>query len=142
MPLHAAPPTETAQIGHGCVGRPVRIVAELSWKFHVAAPVAVSSVPLGGTGENVLVTHTDRPALEIGSGTPKRHPTSVQSTPAGVEPEAVGPMLHVEPTQPDSVKRLVAPDGVGLSGTCETPPPSERLPHERFLSGTVWARSL
>jgi hypothetical protein len=79
----------------------------------------VLSVPLGGTGENVLVTHTDKPAFEMGSGTPKRQPTSVQSTPAGVEPEVVGPMLHVLPTQPDNVKRLVAPAGVALSGTCD-----------------------
>jgi hypothetical protein len=106
-------------MGHGCVGLPVSTVAEFSWKFHVAAPDVVLSVPLGGTGENVLVTQTERPAFEMGSGTPKRQPTSVQSTPAGVEPEVVGPMLHVGPTQPDNVKRLVAPAGVALSGTCD-----------------------
>ncbi len=116
-------------------------VAEFSWKFHVAAPLDVSSVPLGATGENVFVTQTDRPAFDMGSGTPKRQPTAVQSTPAGVEPEAVGPMLHVVPTQPDSVKRFVAPDGVVLSGTWERPPPSERLPQSRFFKTTVPAPS-
>ncbi len=144
-PAHAAPPTDTAQIGHGCVGFPVRIVAELSAKSHVASPLDRSSVPLGGAGvgawPNVLVTHTERPEFEIGSGTPNRQPTAVQSTPACVEPDAVGPMLHKEPLQPDSVKRFVAPDGVVLSGTCERPPPSERLPQVRFFSGTVCARS-
>ena len=123
----------------------MRIVAEFSWKFHVAAPVVLSRVPLGATDEsvlpNVLVTHTERPALEIGSGVPKWQPTSVQSMPAGVEPALVGPMLQTAPTQPDSVKRLVAPGGVALSGTCEMPPPSDRLPQRRFLIGTVPARS-
>jgi hypothetical protein len=144
-PTHAAPPTATAQIGHGCVGFDVRIVREFNWKFHVAAPVAVSSVPLGATGEtvlpNVFVTHTDNPAFEIGSGVPNRQPTSVQSTPAGVDPDGVGPMLQVVPTQPESVNRFVAPGGVALSGTCEMPPPSDSCPQRRFFSGTVPARS-
>jgi len=39
------------------------------------------------------------------------------------------------------LKRLVDPDGVVLSGTCERPPPSDRLPQVRFFSGTVPARS-
>jgi hypothetical protein len=121
---------------------PVRTVAELSWKAHVAAPVPTSSVPLGGAGENVLVTHTVVPAFEIGSGRPNRQPTSVQSTPAGVDPAGVGPMLHVVPMQPESVKRFVAPLGVALSGTADLPPPSERLPQARFFSGIVPPRSL
>ena len=129
-----------AQIGHGCVGCPVRMVAEFSWKFQVAAPVTRSSVPLGCTGENVFVTHTERPALEIGSGVPKRQPMSVQSTPVGVEPDVVTPRVHAEPAH-ESVKRFVAPDGVELSGTWEMPPPIERPPQRRFLSGTVPRRS-
>ena len=132
-PTHAAPPTDTAQIGHGCVGFPVSTVAELSEKFHVAAPVPVSSVPVGGA-ENVFVTHTDNPRFEIGSGSPNGHPVFVQSTPAGVDPELVAPMLHVLPVHPDNVNRLVAPPGVELSGTCESPPPSDRFPHKRFFN--------
>ncbi len=144
VPAHAdpaAPPTDGAHTGHGCAGRPVRTVAEFSWKFQVASPVALSSVPLGATGENVFVTQTERPAFEMGSGVPKRQPTSVQSTPAGVLPAAVGPMLQSEPTQPPSVNRFVAPGGVALSGTCEMPPPRDRLPQRRFLSGMVPATS-
>jgi len=90
---------------------------------------------------NVFVTQTERPAFEIGSGRPKWQPTSVQSTPAGVDPEVVGPMLHVVPTHPESVNRFVAPLGVVLSGTCERPPPSESLPHPRFFRGIVPASS-
>jgi hypothetical protein len=101
----------------------------------------LSIVPLGATGENVFVTHTDRPAFEMGSGVPNLQPTSVQSTPAGVEPAGTGPMLQTLPTQFVSVKRFAAPAGVALSGTCEMPPPSDRLPQRRFLIGTVPARS-
>ena len=118
----------------------MRTVAELSGKVQVAAPVAVSSVPVGAE-ENVFVTQTERPAFEIGSGVPKAHPVAVQSTPAGVEPEATDPMLQFVPTQPDSVKRLIAPGGVALSGTWAMPPPSDRLPQRRFFNGTVPARS-
>jgi hypothetical protein len=92
------------------------MVAELSWKFHVAAPLTVLSVPVGAD-ENVFVTQTDRPAFEIGSGVPNLQPTSVQSTPAGVEPDVVTARLQVDPTQPVSRKRFVAPAGVELSGT-------------------------
>jgi hypothetical protein len=130
-----------AQIGHGWVGMPVRIVAELSWKFHVASPVAVLSVPLGATGENVFVTHTERPAFEIGNGVPNRHPTVVQSTPAGRPAAGIGPMLQFVPVQGPSENRLVAPDGVELSGTCEMPPPSDSPPHCKSLSGIVAPRS-
>jgi hypothetical protein len=122
-----------AQIGHGCVGTPVRMVWELSWKFHVAAPVVVLIVPVGAD-EKVFVTHTERPAFEIGSGVPNLQPTSVQSTPAGVDPDVVTPRVHAGPTH-ESVNRLVAPDGVELSGTCERPPPSERPPQARFFNG-------
>jgi hypothetical protein len=115
----------------------VRIVAEFNRKSHVAAPVDVSNVPLGCTGAKVFVTQTESPAFEIGSGRPKRQPTSVQSTPAGVEPDVVEPMLHVVPTHPESVKRFVAPPGVALSGTCERPPPSERPPQRSFFNVTV-----
>jgi hypothetical protein len=114
---------------------PVRIVWEFSWKFHVAAPDAVSSVPVGAD-EKVFVTHTERPEFEIGSGVPNLHPTSVQSVPAGVEPDVVTPMLHDDPAH-ESVNRLVAPDGVALSGTCESPPPSESPPQPRSFSGIV-----
>lgn len=141
VPEQIAPFTAARQVGHGAVGKPVRTVAEFSWKFHDASPVPMSSVPLGATGENVFVTQTDRPAFEMGSGTPNLHPMSVQSTPAGVDPDAVGPMLQFVPVQPDSVKRFVAPAGVALSGTCERPPPSDRLPQRSFLSGIVPARS-
>jgi hypothetical protein len=116
------------------------MVAELSWKFQVAAPLTRSSVPLGWTGENVFVTHTERPAFEIGSGVPNLQPMSVQSTPVGVEPDVVDPSVQLDPAQ-DSVKRLVAPGGVELSGTCEMPPPIERPPQSRFFSGIVPARS-
>jgi hypothetical protein len=47
VPLHAAPPTETAQIGHGWAGLPVSTVAELSWNVQLAAPVDVLRVPVG-----------------------------------------------------------------------------------------------
>src|SRR6185369_4779223 len=72
---------------------------------------------------------------------PNLQPTSVQSTPAGVEPAGTGPMLQMLPTQFVSAKRFAAPAGVALSGTCEMPPPSDRLPQRRFLIGTVPARS-
>jgi hypothetical protein len=39
------------------------------------------------------------------------------------------------------LKRFVDPDGVVLSGTCERPPPSDRLPQARFFNGTVPATS-
>src|SRR6185369_13785223 len=52
-----------------------------------------------------------------------------------------GPTLHCPPAQPLRAKRLVEPGGVVLSGTCEMPPPSERLPQSRFFSGTVPATS-
>ena len=163
MPLHAAPPTATAQIGHGCVGTPVSTVAELSSNTQLAAPVDVLSVPVGPAhvpvpapvqhanglaapvhcefGKNVFVTQTDRPAFEIGRGVPNLQPGAVQSTPAGVEPDAVVPRLQFAPTH-DSEKRLIAPAGVALSGTCEMPPPSDRLPQRRFFNGIVPARSL
>jgi hypothetical protein len=140
-PEHTAPPTDTEHVGQGSVGLPVSTVAEFSWKFQVAAPVVVSSVPDGGTGENVLVTHTESPAFEIGRMSPNGQPTSVQKTPLGVDPMAVGPRLHVVPVQLVSLKRLVAPEGVVLSGTCEMPPPSESSPQRRFFNGTVPAVS-
>jgi hypothetical protein len=122
-PTHGAPPTDTAQMGHGCVGLPVRTVIELSGKLHVAAPVAVSSVPLGGA-ENAFVTHNESPAFETGSGVPNGHPTFVQSIPGGGTQTVVDPMSHVVPAQ------LVA--GSGWSprpgGRCqdlEIPPPIE-----------------
>ena len=110
-PVHgdAAEPTQPRhppprrRSGTAATGLPVRIVAEFSWKFQVAAPLALSSVPLAAPwpcATNVFVTHTERPAFEMGSGTPKLQPTSVQSTPAGVDPDVVGPMVHVVPTQP------------------------------------------
>jgi hypothetical protein len=64
-PEHAAPPTDTAQIGHGWVGTPVRTVAELSSKSHVAAPLVLSSVPVGGD-ENVL-TPLDAERFRVGA---------------------------------------------------------------------------
>jgi hypothetical protein len=60
--------------------------------------------------------------------------------PAGVDPDAVVPRSHCVPLQ-DSVKRFVAPGGVALSGTCEMPPPSDRLAQRRFFNGIVPARS-
>ena len=163
MPLHAAPPTATAQIGHGCVGMPVSTVAEFSSNTQLAAPVDVLSVPVGpahvpvpapvqhangfpapvqfALGKKVFVTQTDRPEFEIGSGVPNLQPGAVQSTPAGVEPDGVVPRLQLGPVH-DSVKRLIAPAGVALSGTCEMPPPSDRLPQSRFFNGIVPARSL
>ena len=77
-PTQGAPPTATAQIGQGCVSTPVSVVAEFSWKFRVAAPVPVLSVPLTGC-ENVFVTQTEIPALAIGNGVPKKQPVLVQS---------------------------------------------------------------
>jgi hypothetical protein len=77
-PEHAAPPTDTAQIGQGWVGFPVSTVAELSSKSSVTAPLPVLRVPLAGE-EKVFVTHTERPAFEIGSGVPKRQPVLLQS---------------------------------------------------------------
>jgi hypothetical protein len=90
--LPGVPPTAVLQIGHGWSGSPVNTVAEFSMKFHVAAPVAVSSVPVGPThvpvpapvqqaagapapvqrelGKNVFVTHTESPAFEMGRGVP------------------------------------------------------------------------
>jgi hypothetical protein len=41
----------------------------------------------------------------------------------------------------DSEKRLVEPGGVTLSGTCEKPPPIERLPQMSFFNGIVAPRS-
>jgi hypothetical protein len=156
------PPTAVAQIGHGCAGWPVSTVAEFSWKTQLAAPVDVSSVPVGPAqapvpipvqqangfpaprhrafGKNVFVTHTESPAFEIGSGVPNWHPAAVQSTPGGVVPAAVVPSVQAGPTH-DSVKRFVAPGGVALSGTCESPPPSESWPQRRFFSGIVPATS-
>ncbi len=139
LPLQAAPPTDVAQTGHGWAGRPVRMVTEFSWKFSTAPPVDVSSVPLTGD-ENVFVMHTDSPALLIGSGVPNRQPASVQSTSPGVDPAVVAPTVHDEPVH-ESVNRFVAPDGVALSGTCSMPPPSDRLPHARFLRGVTAPRS-
>jgi hypothetical protein len=139
-PAHGAPPTDTAQIGHGCVGLPVRMVFELRGKLHVAAPVAVSMVPVGNA-ENVFVTHRESPAFEIGSGTPNGHPTQVQSTPGGVEPGTAPVMPHVVPMHFVRLKRFVAPAGTTLSGTCELPPPIEIRPQRRFFSGIVSARS-
>ena len=95
VPLHATaggpPPTAVAQIGQGCVGTPVRMVREFSWKLSVAEPSLRSSVPLAGA-ENVFSTQTERPAFEIGSGVPKRQPVLEQSNPA----PAVGnpPTVH------------------------------------------------
>jgi len=140
VPAHAEPPTDCAQIGQGCCGLPVSTVAEFSGNVRFASPVAVLSVPVGPTPENVLVTHTERPAFEIGSGVPNLQPGAVQSMPAGVDPAAVVPTSHCEPLQV-SAKRFVAPGGVALSGTCEMPPPSDSEPQRRFFSGTVPARS-
>ena len=47
-PTQAAPPTETAQMGQGWVGTPVRTVPEFSRKSSVASPVERSRVPLTG----------------------------------------------------------------------------------------------
>jgi hypothetical protein len=158
VPLHGAPPTDTAQIGHGWFGSPVSTVAELRLKTHEAAPVAVFSVPVGpaqvpvpapvqhangipapvqfALGQKVFVTHTESPAFTIGSGVPNLQPAAVQSIPAGVDPDAVVPRLQFGPTH-DSVKRLTAPGGVALSGTPDRPPPIERLPQSRFFNGLV-----
>jgi hypothetical protein len=117
---------------------PVSTVAEFSGNVSDAEPVAVLRVPDGPVHvpvprpvqqakgapaprqlafpKNVLVTHTDRPEFEMGNGVPNRQPGAVQSTPAGVVPEAVVPRSHVGPLQ-DSAKRFVAPGGVALSGT-------------------------
>jgi hypothetical protein len=162
VPLQGAPPTDTAQIGHGCDGSPVSTVAEFRLKTHEAAPVEVFSVPVGPAhvpvpapvqhangfpaatqfvlGKNVFVTQTESPAFEIGSGVPNLQPAAVQSMPAGVDPDAVVPRLQFGPTH-ESVKRLIAPAGVALSGTADRPPPSERLPQRRFFNGIVPATS-
>jgi hypothetical protein len=113
----------------------VRTVSELSSTSSVTAPLPVLSVPVAGR-RKLFVTHTESPALEIGSGEPNGQPVSVQSTPAGVEPERVWLTVHAGPTQ-ESAKRFVAPAGVTLSGTCEMPPPSDRFAQTRFFSTTV-----
>jgi hypothetical protein len=113
----------------------VSTVREFSWKLSVAAPVPVSSVPVTGT-ENVFSTHTDSPEFTIGSGVPNRHPVSVQSIPAGGTPAATALTVHADPTHA-SPNRFVAPAGVALSGTCDSPPPSDRFPQSRFLSGVT-----
>ena len=65
VPAHAAPPTETAQIGHGWVEFAVRMVCEFSLKSSVAPPVAVSSVPDGPV-------HVPVPApVQHGNGLPE-----------------------------------------------------------------------
>ena len=162
VPLHGAPPTATAQIGHGCVGLPVSTVAELSWNVHVAAPVEVFSVPVGPAHvpvpaplqhanglpaprhpafeKNVFVTQTESPAFAIGSGVPNLQPGAVQSTPGGVDPAPVTPRVQFGPAH-ERLKRLIAPGGVALSGTAEMPPPSDRLPQRRFFNGIVPATS-
>jgi hypothetical protein len=117
----------------------VRIVREFSWKFIVDTPVVVLREPLTGD-ENVFVTQTERPPFAIGSGVPNGHPVFVQSVPAGGTPASVAPTVQLAPTH-ESANRLVAPAGVALSGTCDLPPPSERLPQVRFFSGMVPARS-
>ena len=101
------------------------------------APVAKSSVPVAGA-EKVLITQVGE-ALGIGSGVPKKQPVFVQSKSAVAV--AIWPTLHTPPAQPLTAKRFVDPGGVVLSGTCEMPPPSERLPQSRFFKGTVPARS-
>jgi hypothetical protein len=72
-PEHAVaggpPPTAVAQIGHGCVGWPVRIVAEFSWKFQVAAPLDRSSVPLGCAVRRMPPLGPDRVGRGVGIAT-------------------------------------------------------------------------
>jgi hypothetical protein len=49
VPAHGFPAiVPIRQIGQGCVGLPVRIVREFSWKLRVAEPSLRSSVPLAG----------------------------------------------------------------------------------------------
>jgi hypothetical protein len=95
--------------------------------------VDVSSVPV--TGDlNVFSTQLEFPPFGIGSGVPKRQPVVVQSKVApGV---GVAPTVHEGPLH-ESVKRFVAPSGVVLSGTVETPPPRESRPQRIVFKGVT-----
>jgi hypothetical protein len=117
---------------------PVTTVLELSDAFVELTPVDVSSVPLAGAA-NVLTTQVESWPFGIGSGGPKLQPVFVQSNVAPAV--VVAPSVQVVPLQL-AVKRLVAPSGVGPSGTVEAPPPMFRPPHVRLFSTVVPVVSL
>src|SRR5262249_36187745 len=69
-----------------------------------------------------------RLAFGMGSGGPKLHPMSVQSTPPPLAP--VGATSHTLPVHEAISSRLVAPSGMNPSGTVEPPPPRSSPPQE------------
>src|SRR5262249_4740490 len=126
------------QIGHGCDALPVTIVFDDSDAFTLESPVERSSEPLPGAA-NVFCVHTDRDPFTIGSGGPNLQPTSVQSH---VGPAALRALsVQLDPVQ-SARKRLVAPSGVGPSGTVDPPPPRFKPPQVRVFSTVVPSVSL
>ena len=93
------------------------------------APVAVLSVPLP-LDAKLFTTHVERPPFTIGNGGPNAHPVTVQSMPS--PPPGLAPSVQVSPTQPVTRNRLVAPSGIGPSGTVEPPPPRLSVPQPRL----------
>src|SRR5262249_10745986 len=126
------------QIGHGCAALLVTIAFDDSVTLTSDSPVVRSSVPDAGCA-NVFWTQVERPPFTIGSAGPKPHPGAVQSCdgPATL----VAPSVRAVAVQL-AEKRLVAPSGVGPSGTVEFPPPRLSPPHVRFFSTVVPAVSV
>jgi len=117
------------QRGHGCVLFPVIHTWDERGAPSDIAPLEVSSVP-PAFEEKVFTTHVDRPPFTIGSGGPKRHPATVQSTPSA--PPGLADSVQLLPAQLLTTKRFVAPSGIGPSGTVEPPPPRFSEPQARL----------
>jgi hypothetical protein len=138
-PAQAGPDVEPLrQIGHGCVALPVTTTFELSDTLVLLAPVPRSRVPLAGVAK-VFATQVESAPFLIGSGGPKLQPVLVQSKVAPADD--VGPSVQLDPVQL-VVKRLVAPSGVGPSGTVDCPPPMLSPPQVSDLIEVVPVVSL
>jgi hypothetical protein len=118
------------QRGQGWPAFPVTKMCEESETLDDRSPVEVSSVPLAGAAK-LLTTQVERPPFGIGSGGPKAQAVVVQSMPVGAL--ALAPTVQLEPVQPLTMNRLVAPSGTGPSGTLDPPPPRSSAPQPRFF---------
>ncbi len=134
VPAHGGPLVEPCrQMGQGWDGVPVRTAVESSAMLSEPLPSAGSMDPPDGA-EKRFSTQVESPPFGIGRGVPKLQPGPVQSNAGpGVE---VAPSVQVPPLQ-SAAQRLVAPSGVGPSGTLDAPPPRLSPPHVRSLMTVV-----
>jgi hypothetical protein len=95
------------------------VTIDSSGRFAIASPVVGISCPPPRC-RNVLSTQVDSGPLTIGSGEPKKQPTSVQLR---LEPVCAAVRAQRRSFAPPTLNCVLLPGGVAPAGVVEAPPP-------------------